>query len=165
MTTDKTDTKRKRITITLSEKGKHRAELALRRMGFMSKSNLAEASFLSRSTVSKFFALKPISLDSFQMICDVLNINWQEVAELEDEKTLTFKSNKQNSLSLEREKELNVSEKPIRQVKVIDSDTEEIKVSITLQGDLNSVANINVITAILKEHSGNTIEITDISKG
>ena len=77
----------------------------------------------------------------------------------------TFKSNKQNNISLKTEKELNVLEKPIRQVKVIDSDTEEIKVSISLQGDLNSVANINVITAILKEHSGDTIEIIDISEG
>ena len=88
MTTDKKDTKRRRITITLSEEGRQRATLALRRMGFMSKMNLAEASLLSRSTVSKFFALKPISLDSFQIICDVLNLNWREVAGLEDEKNI-----------------------------------------------------------------------------
>lgn len=160
MTTDKTDTKRKRLTITLSEKGKHKAELASRRMGLMTKSNLAEISFLSRSTVTKFFTSKPISLESFKRICDLLRLDPLEVAELEDKKP--FES---ISLSLEREKELNVSEKPIRQVKVIDSDTEEIKVSIKLQGDLNSVASINLITTILKEHSGNKIEIIDISEG
>jgi uncharacterized protein YjbI with pentapeptide repeats len=39
---------------------------------------------VSRSLVQKFFRGEPISVENFQSLCDVLELNWKEIAELEE---------------------------------------------------------------------------------
>ncbi|MBW4476153.1 MAG: hypothetical protein KME54_04585 [Tolypothrix brevis GSE-NOS-MK-07-07A] len=73
--------KKKKVTYTASTQGIDRAENALKRLGFESKSNFAESQLLSRSTVTKFFQCQPIQLDSFKRICKALKLNWAEIAE------------------------------------------------------------------------------------
>lgn len=77
--------KKKKITYTACTQGIERAENALKRLGFKSKSNFAESQYLSRSTVTKFFQCQPIQLDSFKRICKALKLNWAEVAGIIEE--------------------------------------------------------------------------------
>lgn len=76
--------KRRRGTVIASRAGIDRAEKALLRMGFGSKSNFAKAQLMGKSTIDRFFNRHPIQLDSFKRICDGLNIeDWRSIAELE----------------------------------------------------------------------------------
>lgn len=77
--------KKKKITYIASTQGIERADNALKRLGFESKSNFAESQLLSRSTVTKFFQCQPIQLDSFKRICKALKLNWAEVAGIIEE--------------------------------------------------------------------------------
>lgn len=74
--------RKRKITLSANEQGIQRAEKALLRLGFGTKTNFAKANILGRSTVSKFFTGKPIQLDSFQKICEILTLNWQEIANI-----------------------------------------------------------------------------------
>jgi hypothetical protein len=49
--------KKRKITYAASPQGVEKAEKALKRLGFESKSHLAKIHFLSRSTVTKFFSM------------------------------------------------------------------------------------------------------------
>ena len=66
--------KKRKITYTATAEGVERAEKALARRGFGSKTNFATSILMSRSTVTKFFGRKPIQLDSFQRICEKLTV-------------------------------------------------------------------------------------------
>jgi DNA-binding Xre family transcriptional regulator len=71
------DQKKKRITVTASCQCIKKAEMALIRLGFESKSNFAKH-HLSRTTVTKFFQGQPISIDSLKRICKELELNWED---------------------------------------------------------------------------------------
>jgi DNA-binding Xre family transcriptional regulator len=71
------DQKKKRITVTASCQCIKKAEMALIRLGFESKSNFAKH-HLSRTTVTKFFQGQPISIDSLKRICRELELNWED---------------------------------------------------------------------------------------
>jgi predicted NACHT family NTPase len=51
---------------------------------FVSKTAVADLAKLSRSTVQKFFAGKAIKVESFQAICNVLELDWEEIAGLKE---------------------------------------------------------------------------------
>ena len=75
--------KKKRITVTASCQCIKKAEMALIRLGFESKSNFAKY-HLSRTTVTKFFQGQPISVDSLKRICRELELNWEDCLPTEE---------------------------------------------------------------------------------
>jgi DNA-binding Xre family transcriptional regulator len=77
------DQKKKRITVTASCQCIKKAEMALIRLGFESKSNFAKH-HLSRTTVTKFFQGQPISIDSLKRICRELELNWEDCLPTEE---------------------------------------------------------------------------------
>ena len=77
--------KNNKLTITASLNGIEKAEKALIRLGFETKSNFARSQLIGRSTVTKFFQSKPIQLDSFKRICQALTLDWTEIADIADE--------------------------------------------------------------------------------
>ena len=156
--------RKKRFTITATEAGVERAENALIRLGFNSKANFAESQLISRTTVNKFFQSQPIQLDTFKKICQELTLNWREVAGIEEEKTQQRKKNTKRVLAVDGEVE-EMSASSHRKITVIEQKTGKIKAEIKLEGDINSVSNLKILEAILREYSGNTITIQDIQEG
>jgi uncharacterized protein YjbI with pentapeptide repeats len=156
--------KKKKLTLAASEKGVETAEKALLRLGFESKSNFAESQRLSRSTVTKFFNHDPIQPDSFKRICDALKLNWQEIAGITQDSIDCEPITRVVNPSLDTEEGVTQT-MLVRQVIILEKTSQTTKSVITLKGDLDSIANIQVIAAILKEYRGDTIQITDIQEG
>ena len=156
--------KKRKITYTASPQGVQKAENALRRLGFGSKSNFAESQFLSRSTVTKFFRYQPIQLDSFKRICDALTLDWKEIAEISEEE-------QSGRLAINDCSSPNTNEgmEPVRtlrrEITVIDESSLTSIAVIVLEGDINSVPNLKIIASVLREYSGETIKIIDSKKG
>jgi Effector-associated domain 1 len=69
---------------TASLKGLERANNALKRLG-KSEDEFAKSSRLSIKAVTNFFQFQPIQLNSFKRICQLLELNWKEVAEMSEE--------------------------------------------------------------------------------
>jgi predicted NACHT family NTPase len=67
-------------SLKASTEGINRANGALLR--FPSKEHLADELQMSRSTVQKFFAGKPVQREYFHKICEKLELPWQEIAGL-----------------------------------------------------------------------------------
>ncbi|MEG4092799.1 hypothetical protein [Microcoleus sp. Pol12B4] len=155
--------KKKKLTIAASKKGVEIAEKALIRLGFGSKSNFATSKRLSRSTVTKFFTQSPILYDSFKVICDSLQLKWEEILETTEESINSQPIERQLNPSSDEEGVKN--KMLVRQVNIVEKISQRTKTVITLKGDIDSISNIQVIAAILKEHGGDTIQITDIQEG
>jgi predicted NACHT family NTPase len=79
---------KKKITFIATEQGISKAINFLEKLGYGSKSNFPYSQGISRSTIIKFFQREPIQFDSFQRICQTLNLNWQEIAGVAEEKEL-----------------------------------------------------------------------------
>ena len=150
--------KKRKITIIASPIGVEIAENALIRLGFDSKSNFAKSQLLARNTVTKFFQREPIQPDSFKRICEALKLDWKEIAGITEEEQ-SEQLEKKDCSSPDANEEVESVQTLRRQVK--------IKSVITLEGDINSVQNlkIKIIELILRENSGDTIEITHIKEG
>ncbi|NET67062.1 MAG: pentapeptide repeat-containing protein [Moorea sp. SIO1G6] len=160
-----TEVKRNRkLTITASSKSIEKAEKALIRLGFESKSNLAKSRLIGRSTVTKFFQSKPIQLDSFKRICDGLKLDWRDIAEIPDEKQ-SEQLTRNDGSSSELLEGVEPGQAPRRKVTVIDKQSQTIKASIVLEGDIDSVKNLEFIQSILRAYSGDSINIIDIQPG
>ncbi|WP_375495945.1 pentapeptide repeat-containing protein, partial [uncultured Nostoc sp.] len=156
--------KKKKITYIASTQGIERAENALKRLGFESKSNFAESQLISRSTVTKFFQGQPIQLDSFKRICKALKLNWAEIAGIiEEGQSESLGINSYSSLDTEQVVEQ--MQASHRKVIVIDEKSKKNIVVITLEGDINSIDNWKIIESIARQYSGNSINIIDIKKG
>ncbi|WP_017715200.1 NACHT domain-containing protein [Kamptonema formosum] len=67
-------------SLKASTEGINRANGALLR--FPTKGHLADELQMSRSTVQKFFAGKPVQRENFHKICEKLELPWQEIADL-----------------------------------------------------------------------------------
>ncbi|NEQ58411.1 MAG: pentapeptide repeat-containing protein [Moorea sp. SIO4A1] len=155
---------KKKLTITASSKGIEKAEKALIRLGFESKSKFAKSQFIGRSTVTKFFQSQPIQLDSFKRICQALTLDWKEIAGIADENQSELLSINDGSSS-ELLEGVEQGQAPRRKVTVIDKQSETIKASIVLEGDIDSVQNLKHIQSILRDYSGYSINIIDIKPG
>jgi DNA-binding Xre family transcriptional regulator len=153
----------KRITYTASQEGIDKAEKALIRLGFGSKTNFTNSIGMSRSTVTKFFQGKPIQLDSFKKICDGLTLNWKEIAIIEAEQLTLLKTTSDCSSPDNQDGEGQVQ--TMRTVTVTNSESEKTEVVITLEGDINSVGNLKTLQLILQQYSGKSIKIIDIQSG
>ncbi|GAX40488.1 pentapeptide repeat-containing protein [Tolypothrix sp. NIES-4075] len=157
--------KKKKVTYTASTQGIERAENALKRLGFESKSNFAESQLLSRSTVTKFFLRQPIQLDSFKRICEALKLNWAEVAGIiEEAQSERLEINSDSSPDTDEVVQVQAVN---RQVTVIDKESKKIKAVIVLEGDINLVnSDLKVsLELALLTYPGDTIKITDIQAG
>ncbi|AOY84499.2 pentapeptide repeat-containing protein [Moorena producens JHB] len=160
-----TEVKRNRkLTITASSKSIEKAEKALIRLGFESKSNFAKSQLIGRTTVTKFFQSKPIQLDSFKRICQALKLDWREIAGIADENRLKPLT-RNDSSSSELVEGVEQGQAPRREVTVIDKQSKTIKASIVLEGDIDSVKNLEFIQSILRAYSGDSINIIDIQPG
>jgi hypothetical protein len=73
---------KKRLLVKGNAQGIAKAERALLRLGFETKANFAKVEYLCRTTVTKFFTFKAIQFDKFKLICEVLSLDWQEIADL-----------------------------------------------------------------------------------
>lgn len=73
---------RARRSLKAKVEGLKRANKAV--MSFASKMDLAAELEISRATVQNFFAGKPIGRENFHKICDKLQLEWQEIAEMSD---------------------------------------------------------------------------------
>lgn len=69
-------------SLKASAEGLNRANRAM--LMFATKLDLADELEVSRSTVQKFFAGKPVGRENFHKICQRLELPWQDVAELEN---------------------------------------------------------------------------------
>ena len=164
MTDSSSCRKKKKLTITASKKGVETAEKALIRLGFGSKSNFARSKILSRSTVTKFFTQSPILYDSFKVICDSLQLKWEEILETTEESINSQPIERQLNPSSDIEE--GVKQKMlVCQVNIVERTSHKTKTVITLKGEIDSLSNIQVIAAILKGHGGDTIQITDRQEG
>jgi uncharacterized protein YjbI with pentapeptide repeats len=165
--TDNSRSKKRKITIRASPQGVEKAEKALIRLGFETKTNFAKSRFLSRSSVTNFFNFQPIQVDTFKKICKELTLDWEETAEISgDETSARLKTSDCSRSELNEGNEGNEPMQRLRrQVTVLDKDSQETKVVITLEGDINSVPNLKLLESALKTYSGHTIKIIDIQAG
>ncbi len=166
MTDQSLGRKKRKITYAASPRGVEKAEKALKRLGFESKSDFANSKFLSRSTVTKFFQCQSIQFDSLKRICEALRLEWKEIVQIcEEEQSKRLEINEpSHSDTNERVEQVQTL---YRKVTVLDKQSQVIKAVIVLEGDFNSINNnLSVLLqAILRENSGDTIKITDIKKG
>ena len=152
--------KKKKLTIAASKKGVETAEKALIRLGFGSKSNFATSKRLSRSTVTKFFTQSPIQYDSFKVICDSLQLNWEEILETTEESINSQPIERQLNPSSDIEEGVKLK-MFVRQLNIVDKSSQTSKAVITLKGDIDSIPNLQIFAVILKEYREDNIEITD----
>jgi predicted NACHT family NTPase len=78
--------RRVKQSISATPEGLERAQKALQQVCKGKKTLLADFAHISRSVVQKFFAGIPIGIESFQAICQSLDLNWQQVAALSSAK-------------------------------------------------------------------------------
>ncbi|MDZ8068962.1 MAG: pentapeptide repeat-containing protein [Nostoc sp. DedQUE08] len=90
-------------------------------------------------------------------------MNWREIAELTEEQPNQLPTSNCSSPNSDEVVEQVQPER--RQVTVIDKQSKKNRLVITLEGDIHSVQNWNIIQSVLREYSGDTIEITDIKEG
>jgi DNA-binding Xre family transcriptional regulator len=72
------------MTVCATSRGLEKAKRQLRKCG--NKTVLAGLARVSRSTVNNFFRGKNIRNENFQEICRVLELNWEEIADIESPK-------------------------------------------------------------------------------
>lgn len=163
---------RKRVTVIASTEAVDRAEKALIRLGFESKTKFAEAQLLARNAVTKFFNRQPVQPDTFKRVCDGLKLDWQEI--LGSEINVEIGQSEETGHPEVVEMSATATSETVgttlaitrRQVTVLDHQ-QGIKAKIVLAGDIDSVdANFkSTLEVLLKCYGGDTIEIIDIQSG
>jgi DNA-binding Xre family transcriptional regulator len=59
-----------------------RVKLAVKQNGFLRQKDLVEAAGLADSTVRNFLGGKPVDYATFEELCQKLNLEWRDVADL-----------------------------------------------------------------------------------
>jgi len=154
---------KKRVTIIASVEGLEKAEKAL--VKFKSKTIFAQCAEISRSSVTNFFGRKPIEIETFEIICKELILEWQDIAGIAEESANAESKEKQTNLSSSAEVGVEPVTTLVRQITVSDESSQKIKAEIKLKGDIDSVENIQFIASILRRYGGSTIKIIDIQEG
>ncbi|OUC12593.1 MAG: hypothetical protein B0A82_21820 [Alkalinema sp. CACIAM 70d] len=141
------------------------------RLGFESKVAFAKSLLMGKSTVDKFFAQQPIQLDSFQRICEGLQIeDWRSVAELTpilEQTEAEIEQSHSPQAATNSSSNFHSAHEISRVVTVEDRETGEIQAEIILEGDLVSVESnfATSLEVILRSKVGSTITIKDIRPG
>jgi uncharacterized protein YjbI with pentapeptide repeats/DNA-binding Xre family transcriptional regulator len=156
--------KKKKVTLKASERGIVKAESTLIRLGFESKSNFAASQLISRSTVTKFFQGEKIQLDSFKRICTALELSWQEIAGMLEAEELKRSSEFDRNAKEETE-EVGKMRTLCRKVTVVNLSSKKIRSVITLEGDIDSVDNWEIIQLLVRQNSGCSVNIVNIESG
>jgi DNA-binding Xre family transcriptional regulator len=159
--TDANRGRKKRLTISATPEGIERAEKALIRLGFDSKSDFAKSKYIAKTAVDKFFTGQPIQLDTFKKICQELTLDWMTITDIAEPESSSPKEYRQEK-SLVIGAEAAISR---REVTVNDVRTGKFKAMVVLEGDLDSLPNVTILTTILRQYSGDTIKIVDIQQG
>ncbi len=168
MTTDSSKVgKKKRILCVASLEGIERAEKALMRLGFGSKTNFAKSQRLGGNTVTNFFTRQPIQVDSFKKICQELKLDWEKTIDMGEEKQLEPSLEIKHCPSSDQTKEVNSVETHYRQVTIIDKENQQTKAVIELEGDIDTVnKDLSLVLELaLQNIAGNTMKITSIKPG
>ncbi|WP_229424231.1 pentapeptide repeat-containing protein [Moorena producens] len=97
-------------------------------------------------------------------ICQALTLDWKEIAGIAEENPSQPLTRNESS-SLELVEGVEQGQAPRRKVTVIDKQSETIKAVIILEGDIDSVKNLKFIQSILRDYSGDSINIIDIKPG
>src|SRR5919199_364088 len=84
-------------SLQLSAQGIQKADIALQK--FAGKRDLAANLGMSPTTVTNFFAGRPVKRREFHAICKKLNLNWQEVVDLPQKTESEAPNNKQSNSS------------------------------------------------------------------
>lgn len=157
-----TDRKRKKITYIATDDGISKVERALVRFGIDTKENFAKSMNMSRSTLVKFQGKKGIQLDSFKKICEKVDLDWQDVADISQKilKTLDFSI-------LEIVDDCDRVQVVMTKVTVKDRSNNIVKAVMILEGDFESAFNLDIFRSILRKHLeiGDSIEITNMKPG
>ena len=159
--------RKQRILVCATSEGLKKAEKALIRLGFETKSNFAKAKLISRSTVTKFFQGKPVQVDTLKRICEELTLNWQEIAGLKQNESLSRPGSQQPETSGSSGQDIideGTEQVPSStlQVSVIDRESQRVKAVITLEGD-DDFINLALFQTILR--SGYQVHIIDMREG
>jgi uncharacterized protein YjbI with pentapeptide repeats len=162
---------RKRVTVVASEKGIEKAERALVRLGFESKSNFAKSQLVSRNAVTKFFNRDPIQLDTFKRICDGLRLKREEI--LDPNSTLSLLKQNRSELTEVAEDCVTTTGQQgsvqaiTCQVTVVNQQSNEVKATIILKGDITSINDSfkSTLEVLLKSYAGCEIRVMNIQSG
>ncbi|MBD2694835.1 pentapeptide repeat-containing protein [Anabaena catenula] len=130
----------------------------------------------SRQTVNKFLTGKPISKELFISLCNELNLNWQDIAELESEQdnnswTVPSMNRPLSNIPItEGTGVVTLAEEPNNAKTFITFDTINGQVVITIPGDINSFLQNseqqNIWLEAVKRSSGDkNATISKIEKG
>lgn len=166
-TPDQPQTQKRKITVVASQDGVERAERALARLGFESKSNFAQSRLLARNSVTKFFQREPIQLDTLKRICDGLELDWKSILSSNRSENVSPTKPCEASSSASIEAEGEAVQTLVREVAVIDPQTQTVKAVIILRGDIHTINNDLpiMLELYLRRFAGHTIQVTDIGAG
>jgi uncharacterized protein YjbI with pentapeptide repeats len=163
--------KRNRITIRASEQGIKRAESALVREGYNSRSAFAKFSNIGRSTVDNFFNCQPIQVDSFSRICEKLKIeDWTRLIAGNEERKIRISGVSYIGDSSKYDFANSISENSscVRdRIQVIKSDGIPL-MTVVLDADINLINTEKAwqnIEKYLQEYVGSTLIIERLSAG
>jgi uncharacterized protein YjbI with pentapeptide repeats/transcriptional regulator with XRE-family HTH domain len=152
-------------SLRASKTGIEKAEKAFKLKG-CTQDYLAGASDCSRQTVIKFFARRPVEKRIFQNICDELNLEWGEIAELDLEDD---QSSRGSSMNTKQETVCETLIPPVNATTQQHANT-ETQLVITLTGNIEKVQNnpeaqaaiAKLIQAVLNDAN---VNIQKIEKG
>ncbi|HLO83798.1 MAG TPA: pentapeptide repeat-containing protein [Nostocaceae cyanobacterium] len=153
-------------SLRASKTGIEKAEKAFKLKG-CTQDDLAEASGCTPHTVSKFFTGRPVEKQIFQTICDELNLEWGEIAELDSEDEESSRGVKTNT---KPETICGTTNNPRINATTPQSANTEIQLVIRLTGNIEKVRNnpgfkatvTNLIQAVLGDAN---VNIEKIEKG
>ena len=157
-------------SLRLSKQGLEKAEKSFR-IKSQTQEYLAGAAGCTRQTVIKFFARRPVEKRFFLSICNELDLEWEEIAELEPEKDQSGRNIGRESIATQVR---NIGEESIATQVLTSTDSGEkntdTQLIITLTGDIESVLNNPDVQAallvLMQKASGDaSLKIEKIEKG
>ncbi|MDR9899922.1 pentapeptide repeat-containing protein [Aetokthonos hydrillicola Thurmond2011] len=152
--------KKYRINYIASLLGVKQAEESLKRLGFASKANFAKSHLLALNTVTKFWKREPVKADSFKRICNKLQLNWEEIAEIQEEQSQVLMRKKYSKPNTD--KGVTLSQLLNGRVTLAGKQNQTIQAEIALKSSINSSHYFQFIEFLFQEISGNSLKKVEI---
>jgi len=149
---------KKQLTVSATEEGIERANKAMIRHGYGSITSYAEVSCVGRGSITKFFNREPIKLDTFQQICEELELLWEEICEATANKIEKVQVASGTNSGFENE-----NSNDARKVTRLDKHNNVIAELIRI-GDFEFL-NLALLQTILKDWGDDSITIRRIEEG
>ncbi len=154
-----------RKTYTATAEGIEKAEKALNTLGFASQILFAKSINVARNIVTKFFNTSSgIQPDTFQRICQHLNLNWEEIAGIKPEKEPQPSTTQEPNKTKLPENQTKETIKKT-QITLLNKQEQTIKANITFKSIFSSKEDTEICANILKDYSGNPVKIEDTNEG